>query len=109
MELWYLHQGTGLEFSSAPKPSCETPIIGYLSISGAPDTRIAKEFWIFTESTMLHNLQSIAKQDRNQLLDFPETDPAQYRSNHQEIGRVSKRYPVDESYPETRLMHSRLT
>jgi len=57
---------------------------------GAPDTTIAKEFGIFTESTMLKNLQSIAKENRYQLLDFPEADPAQYISNHPGIDKLSK-------------------
>ena len=52
---------------------------------------------------MLNNLQSIAKENRNQCLDFPETDPVQYISNHPGIERLSKRYPVDVSYPDTRL------
>jgi len=109
VELWCPNQRTGFELSGAPEPPCKIQIISYLSISGAPDTRIAKEFGIFTESTMLNNIQWIAKENRYQLLDFPETDPAQYMSNHPGIERVSKRYPVDVSYPETQLAYSRLT
>ena len=58
---------------------------------------------------MLNNLQSIAKENHNQLLDFPETDPAQYISNHPEIERLSKRYPVDVLYPEMWLTYSQRT
>jgi len=71
------------------KPPCVIRIIGYFSISGAPDTRITKEFGIFTESTMLNNLKAIAKENCCQLYDFPETDPAQYISNHPGIERLS--------------------
>jgi len=99
----------GFEFSGAPEPPSVIQIIAYLSISGAPDTRIAKDFGIFTESTMLNILQSIAKENRFQLLDFPETYPAQYTSNHPGIERLSKRYQVDVSYPERQLAYSRLT
>jgi hypothetical protein len=63
-------------FSGVPEPPCVIQIIGNWSISGAPDNRIAKEFGTFSESTLLHNLQPIAKEIRYQLLDFPETDPA---------------------------------
>jgi hypothetical protein len=84
-------------------------ITGYLSISGTPDTRIAKEFSIFCESTILNHLQLFAKENRYQLLDCPETDPAQSISNHLGIERLSKPYPVDESYPETRLVFSSLS
>jgi hypothetical protein len=41
------------------------------------DTGIAKEFGIFSEPTMFNHLQSIAKQNRYELLEFPEMDPAQ--------------------------------
>jgi len=84
-------------------------IICYLCISAAQDTRIAKEFGIFTESTMLSNLLSIAKENRYQLLHFSETDPAQYISNHPGIKRRSMQYPVDVLYLNTRLGDSRLT
>jgi hypothetical protein len=80
----------------------------YLSILGTLDTIIAKQFGIFTESTMFNNLQSIAEENHCQLLDFAEPDPAQYVSNHPAIERLSKRYPVDVSYPETWLAYSRL-
>jgi len=109
VELWHLHQRTGFELSGAPEPPCVNQIIGYLGISGAPDTRIAKEFGIFFESTLLNNLQSIAKENRYQLLDFPETDPAQYISDHLGIASQSMPYRVDVSYPETQLAYSNLT
>jgi hypothetical protein len=63
-----------------------------LSISGAPDTRVMKEFGIYPESSMLHNFQSIAQENRFQLLDPPETDPVQYISNNPGINKLSKRY-----------------
>jgi hypothetical protein len=84
-------------------------IIGYVSISCASNTRIAKEFGIFTELTMLNNLQSIPKENRYQLLDFPEKDPALYISNYLGIERLSKPYAVDVSYPEIWLAYSKLT
>ena len=58
---------------------------------------------------MLNHCQSIAQENRSQLLDSPETDPVQYIANHPWIDRLSKRYRVDASYPETRLAYSRLT
>jgi hypothetical protein len=70
------------EFSGSPELSCVIQIIGYLPISGSRDSRTPQEFGLFSESTMLNNLQSIAKEHRYQLLDVPETDPAQYISNH---------------------------
>jgi len=53
-----------------------------VSISSAQGTRILNEFGIFTESTMLNNVQSIAQENHYELLDTPETDPPQYISNH---------------------------
>jgi len=79
-------------FSGAPEPPSLIPIPCYLSISGTPDTRVPKEFEIFTESSMLNNSQSIAQKNRSQLLDSPETDPVQYISNHPGINRLSKQY-----------------
>jgi hypothetical protein len=58
---------------------------------------------------MSNNYQSIAQENRSQLLDSPETDPVQYIANHPWIDRLSKRYWVDASYPETRLACSNLT
>jgi hypothetical protein len=66
-------------------------IIGYLSISGAPDTKITKEFGIFSETTLVNNLQSNTKENHYQLLDLPEIDPEQYISNHPWIERISMR------------------
>jgi len=97
------------EFSGAPDPPGVMPIISYLSISGALGSRIAKEFGIFTESTMLNNLQSIAPVNHYQLLHSPETDPAQCMSHHPGIERLSKRYRDDELNPKKRLTYSRLT
>jgi hypothetical protein len=96
-------------FSGAPELPSLFPISCCLSISGAPDTRVPKEFEIFTESSMLSNLQSIAQENRSQLLDPPETDPVEDISSHPGIDRQSKRYQVDVSYPETRLAYSMLT
>jgi hypothetical protein len=95
-------------FSAAPECPGVIEIIGNMSISGAPDTRIAKEFGIFSESTLLNNLQSIAKENRCQLLDISETDPAQHISIHPGIEPLSMPDRVDVSYPETRLAYSRL-
>jgi len=96
-------------FSRAPKLPSLIRIPCCLSISGVPDTRFTKEFEIFTESSMLNNLQSIAQQNRSQLLDRPETDPVQYISNQAGRDRQSKGYRVHVSYPETRLAYSKLT
>ena len=106
LELWYLNLWTGFEFSSAPDPLSVIPIISYLPIAGAPGTGIAKQFRIFTESTMLKTLQSITQENRDQLLDSPEADPTQYISNHPEMGRLSRQYRVDVSYPKTWLVYS---
>ena len=95
-------------FPGAPEPPSVIQIIGNLPISGTPDTRIAKEFGIFSESTLLNNLQSIAKENRYQLLHISETDPAQHISNHPGIEQLSMPDRVDVSYPETRLAYSRL-
>jgi hypothetical protein len=84
-------------FSGAPELPSLIPIPSCLSTSGAPETRVMKEFGIFTESSMLNTLQSIAQEIRSQLLDSPETDPVQYISNHPGIDRLSKRYRVDVS------------
>jgi len=73
-----------------------------------PDTRIGKEFGIFTESIMLNNLLSIAHENRYQHLDSPETQPSQYISNHPAIQRLSKRNRVDVSYPKSQFVYSRL-
>jgi len=82
-------------FSGAPELPSLIPIPCCLSISGTPDTRVTKEFEIFTEPSMLNNLQSIVQENRSQLLDPPETDPVQYTLNHPGIDRQSKRYRVD--------------
>ena len=58
---------------------------------------------------MLNHLQSIAKENCYQLLEFPDTDPAQYISNHPGIERRSRWYRVDVSYPETQLVYSKFT
>jgi len=96
-------------FSGAPELPSLIPIPCCGSISDALDTRVSKEFGIFTESSILNNLQSIAQENPCQLLDSPDTDPVQYISNHPGIDRLSKPYRVDESYPGTRLAYSRLT
>jgi hypothetical protein len=74
------------QFSSAPEPPSVIAIIQYLSLSGTLDSRIVKEFRIFTESTMLSNYKSIAKDNCYQILDFPGTDPAHNINNHPGIG-----------------------
>ena len=109
MELWKWILRTGFQLPGAPEPPCGIQIIWFLSVAGAPDTRIAKEFGIFTESTTLNNLQSIAHEYRYQHLDSPETDPSQYISNHPGMERLSKQYRVDVSYPKTQLTYSKLT
>jgi hypothetical protein len=96
-------------FSGVPELPSLIPIPCCMSISGAPETGVTKEFWIITESSMLNNLQSIAQENGFQHLDSHETDAVPYFSNHPGIDRLSKRYRVDVSYPETRLAYSKLT
>jgi len=109
LELWYWNLWTRFLFSGAPEPPSVVPIICFLWISRAPDTRVMTEFWIFIESTLLNMLQSIAQENRCQLLDTPETDSGQYISNHPSIERLFKRYPFGGSYPMALLACSRLT
>jgi len=109
VQLWYRILRTGFQLSGAHEPPCVIQIMCFLSIPGAPDTRIAKEFGIFTESLMLNNLQSIAHENHYQHLDSPETEPSQYISNHPGIERPSERYRVDVSYPTIRPANSSLT
>jgi len=45
----------GFQLSGAPEPPGVIQIICFLCIAGAPDTRIVKEFGMFTEATMLNN------------------------------------------------------
>jgi len=99
----------GFQLSGAPEPPCVIQIICFLSIAGAPDTRIGKEFGILTESIILSILQSIAHKNRYQHLTSPETDPSQYITYHPGIEMLSKRYQVDVSYPGTCLVYSRHT
>jgi hypothetical protein len=47
----------GCQFSGAPEPPGVIQMTGYLSISGALDTAIGKEFKIFSESIMINHLQ----------------------------------------------------
>ena len=67
-------------FSGEPEPPSLIPIISCFSISGAPDTRVTKEFGIFSESTRSNDIESIAQENHCQLLDSPETDPVWYIS-----------------------------
>jgi hypothetical protein len=108
LELWYQNLWLGFQLSGAPESPCLSQIFCWLSISGAPDTRLLKGFEIFTESTMLNRLQFIAQENHYQHLDSPQTDPAQYTSNHPGIERMSRRYRVDISYTKTPLAYCRL-
>ena len=99
----------GFHLRGPPKPPSVIQIIYFLPISGAPDTRIAKEFTIFTESTVLNNSQSIAQANRYQHRDYPETDPAQYIWNHPRIEKLSTRNRVAVLYFKTRPAYSRFT
>jgi len=92
-----------------PESASVIQIVCYLPSLATLDTRIVKAFRILTELTMLNNLQSVAKENRNQLLDFHETDPAQYISDDQGIERQPKQEQVHESYPKTALKYSRIT
>ena len=109
VELWYQILRTGFQLSGVPQPPYVIPIICFLSIGEAPDTRIAKEFGIFTEFIMLNDWQSMALESCYQHLDFRETDPSQYITDYRGIERVFKRYRVDVLYPKTWLAYSRLT
>ena len=95
--------------SGVPDPPCVIQIICFLSNAATPDTRIATEFGIFTESIMRNILQSIAHQNHYQHFDSPETDPSQYISNHPGIERLSKQYRVDVSYFTIQLTYFNLT
>jgi len=106
VELQYRILWTGFQLSGAPEPQCLSQIICFLFIAGAPDTGIAKEFGIFTESITLNNFESIAHENRYQHLDYPETDPSQYITNRPGIKRVFKRYRVDVSYSKPQLTYS---
>jgi hypothetical protein len=70
VEKWYIHQRTGFESSGAPEPPHVIQMICCVSISGAPDTRIAKAFGIFTESTMLIIYSQLQKRIAVNLLTF---------------------------------------
>jgi len=109
VELCVRNLQTRSGFSGASELPNLIPIPCDLSISGAPDTSVTKAFEIFTESSMLNDLQSIAQENCTQLLYSDDTDPVQYISNHPGINRLSKRYRVGVSYPETWLAYSRLT
>jgi len=80
-----------------------------VSIPGAPETTVTKEFRISTESTMLNDFHSIAQENCSQLFDSPETGPAQNISNLPVIERQSKQYRVDVLYLETLLGYSRIS
>ena len=92
VELWHWHLRMGIQLSSMPEPPSVIQILHFLPNSGVHDTRIVKEFWIFAESPMLNNLQSISQENHYQDLDSPETDPVQYISNHPGIGGLSMWY-----------------
>ena len=95
VELWFRNLQISSVFSGAPELPSLIPIICCLSMSGAQDTRVMKEFEIFNESTMLNHWQWIAQENCCQLFDSPETDPAQCISKHPGIDRLSKQYRVD--------------
>jgi len=109
VELWYRNLQTGSEYPGELRPATLIQIICCFAILGTPDTEVTEVFGIFTESTMLNNSQSIAQENGCQLLNSPETHPAQYISNHPRIERLSKWYRVDVLYPKTQLAYSRLT
>jgi len=109
VELWYLNQQTGFQFAGVPRPLRVNQTIRFLSIWGALDPRIAKQFGIFTESSILNNLQWIPQGNRYQHLDSTETDPALYICNYPGIERLFKRNQVGVSYPKIHLVYSWLT
>jgi hypothetical protein len=104
--LWFWNLQHISVCSCVPELPSVIPIICWLSISGSPDIAVMKKFGIFNESLMLNNLQSIAHHNGCQLQNSPETDRVQYISNHQWIEWLSKRYPDDVSYPDTRLAYA---
>jgi hypothetical protein len=91
-----------------PAPARVIRSLWFLSISGRPDMRIAKEFGIFTKSTMLHNLQSSAQENRYQHFDSPETDLALYVTISPGIERLAKGYRDDVLYRKRWLTNLRL-
>ena len=109
VELWFRNLQIRSVWSDVPKLPTLIRIICCLSIWSALDTGVPNESRILTESSVWNNLQSIAQENRCQLLDPPVTDPVQYISNHPWIERLSKRYRVDVLYRETWLAYFRLT
>ena len=107
-ELWYRILWTGFQLSDAPEPLFVIQRICFLSIADTTDTQIGQQFGILTDSIMVNCLQSIARENRYQHLESPETDPSQYISNHPGIERLSTRYRVDVFYPKTWHLYSRL-
>lgn len=98
----------GFQFSAASEPPIVIQLIWVFSISGTPDTRITKLFGIFTTSTMLNNVLSIAQEHCYQHLDSPAADSALYISDLQGIQTLSKQCQVDVLKPNRHLADSRL-
>jgi hypothetical protein len=99
-----------LLFSSDPDPDpkWQSRAVAH-NDSGELDTWVTKGFGIFSETTMLQSLQSIAQENRCQLLDSPESDAVLYLYNHPWIDTLCKWYSGNVSYPVTWLMYSSLT
>ena len=92
VQLRYLNVRTGFWFSNLPEPPSVIQMVWLLPISGALGTRIAKEFRISGNSSMLSNLHPIAQENRYPHLDSPGTDQSHYMSQCPGEARLSKRY-----------------
>jgi len=68
VELWLRFLRTRSVYSGAPEPPSLIRIIWCVSVCGAPDTTVTKEFGIFNQSTILTDFQSIEHENCCQLL-----------------------------------------
>jgi hypothetical protein len=108
VQLGCLNLRMGFQLLAASEPPIGIQLIWVLLISGTPDTRIAKQFGIFTESTMLNHVPSITQAHCYQHLNSPGANSALYIANHEGIQTLSKHVHVDISKPDIHLANSRL-
>ena len=102
VELWHQNLRKGFVFSGAYEPPSLIPIISCSSISGAPDTRVTnQQDWIILSRCTRESLST------SQL--FCDWSSIVSLSNDPGIETLSKRYPLNVSYPKTWLAYSRLT
>jgi hypothetical protein len=109
VELWFRNPHTTSGFSGGPQLRILIPFLCCLPISDVPDSRVTKEFGIFTESLIMNNLQSIAQENCSQLVNSLETVSVQYIANLPGRDKLFTRYRVDVSPPEILRAYSSLT